>query len=78
MAFTMERVMSPAWRGTSADTMDGVALGVGITDFPGCPVIHLGSINPGNYMAALIQGVSATLHDSARGQLAPSRISVPL
>lgn len=57
----------PSLAGICADAMDGLALGVGIPDFPRCPIINLGSVNPGYDMAALVQGVPAAFHDSARG-----------
>jgi len=49
-----------------ADAMDGFALSVGIPDFPGGPVIYLGTVNPGYDVAALVHGIPAALHDSAR------------
>lgn len=57
-----------------ADAVNGLALAVGMPDFPRGPVIHLSPINPGHDVAALIQGVSAAFHDSTWGSWSPFEI----
>jgi hypothetical protein len=37
-----------------ADAMDGFAFSIGISDFPGGPIIHLRTINPGHDVVAFI------------------------